>query len=167
MVEAVRQAYGLPAWSKKFNGFVSKGKVGAADVVLLMPQTYMNLSGQSVQPALAFYKLPPASLLVVHDEIDLPLGELKYKMGGGDAGHNGLKSITGQLGSPAYGRLRVGVGRPNHKGQVADYVLGAFAGAEWDVLDPLVRWVTENTERLLVAPVPALAGRKTAPAPAA
>lgn len=152
VVEAVRQHFGLPAWSGKFKGAVSKGRIQGEDVVLLMPQTFMNLSGESVQPALAFYKVPPANLLVVHDEIDIPLGEIKYKKGGGDAGHNGLKSITKQLGTPEYARLRMGVGRPVHTGQVADYVLGTFTSVEFDTLAPRLEWVMDNVGGLLTNP---------------
>jgi PTH1 family peptidyl-tRNA hydrolase len=144
VVEAVRQAFGLPAWSNKFKGLVSKGKIGPHDVVLLMPQTYMNLSGESVQPALAFYKLPPANLLVVHDEIDIPVGEMKYKVGGGDAGHNGLKSITKMLGSPNYARLRMGVGRPAaQRGEVVNHVLGTFGNDEFDALAANIEWLID------------------------
>ena len=88
------------------------------------PQTFMNLSGQCVQPLLAWHKLKPLDLVVVHDELDIPAGELRFKLGGGNAGHNGLKSITQMLGSPDFSRLRVGIGRPPCKGDVTNWVLG-------------------------------------------
>lgn len=88
------------------------------------PLTFMNLSGQCVQPLLAWHKLKPEQLVVVHDELDIPAGELRFKRGGGNAGHNGLKSITELLGSPDFYRLRIGIGRPRHKGDVINWVLG-------------------------------------------
>lgn len=89
-----------------------------------MPLTMMNASGHCVQPLLAWHKTAPARLVVAHDELDIPAGELRYKFGGGNAGHNGLASICEQLGSPDFGRLRIGIGRPPHKGDVINWVLG-------------------------------------------
>ena len=97
------------------------------------PQTFMNLSGQCVQPLLAWHKLKPQNLVVVHDELDIPAGELRFKLGGGNAGHNGLKSIAQELGSPAFVRLRLGIGRPEGR-DVAGYVLEAFRGDEMSVV---------------------------------
>ena len=92
------------------------------------PQTFMNLSGQSVQPLLAWHKLRPSDLVVAHDELDIPAGEMRFKLGGGNAGHNGLKSITELLGTPDFYRLRLGIGRPPHKGDVTNWVLGRAQG---------------------------------------
>lgn len=89
-----------------------------------MPQTFMNLSGQCVQPLLAWHKVSPDRLLVAHDELDIPPGELRFKFGGGNAGHNGLKSISQQLGTPDFYRLRIGIGRPPVRGDVSNWVLG-------------------------------------------
>lgn len=88
------------------------------------PTTFMNLSGQCVQPLLAWHKMEATRLLVAHDELDIPPGELRFKFGGGNAGHNGLKSITQMLGSPDFYRLRIGIGRPPHRGDVTNWVLG-------------------------------------------
>lgn len=88
------------------------------------PQTFMNLSGQCVQPLLAWHRIPPERLVVAHDELDIPPGALRFKFGGGNAGHNGLKSITQLLGTPDFHRLRVGIGRPEHRGEVTSWVLG-------------------------------------------
>src|SRR5262245_18308895 len=108
--------------------------------MLLKPLTYMNSSDRSVQAALAFYKLQPSELLVVHDELDLAFGDVRLKQGGGDAGHRGLKSITQELGGPDYGRLRVGIGKPppGFRGGGADFVLEGFRPAEKAELDRLV-----------------------------
>jgi PTH1 family peptidyl-tRNA hydrolase len=118
----------LTSFKGKFNGKLAETRIGDERVVLLKPETYMNESGRSIGPALAFYKLPPAELLVVHDDIDLEEGTLQARLGGGLAGHNGLKSIAQVLGSNDFLRLRIGVGRPGSgdRRSVADYVLSGF-----------------------------------------
>jgi PTH1 family peptidyl-tRNA hydrolase len=111
---------------KAFNGFVAKAKVGGDNVVLLKPTTYMNKSGLSVGAVARFYKFTPEQVLVLHDELDLMPGQVKLKQGGGHAGHNGLRDIQAVLGSPAFWRLRLGIGHPRTLGlvqQVADFVL--------------------------------------------
>jgi PTH1 family peptidyl-tRNA hydrolase len=116
----------------KFSGHLAELRIGDRRLALLKPDTYMNESGRSVQPATAFYKTPLESLLVVHDEVDLDVGRLQALLGGGLAGHNGLRSIAGRLGSPEFLRLRVGVGRPDRGDprDVADFVLAPFAPEE-------------------------------------
>ncbi|MBO4314055.1 MAG: aminoacyl-tRNA hydrolase [Desulfovibrio sp.] len=99
------------------------------------PLTFMNLSGQSVQPLLAWHKIAASQLVVVHDELDIPTGEVRFKFGGGNAGHNGLKSISQQLGSPDFYRLRMGIGRPEHKSDVINWVLGRPAAEDRDKID--------------------------------
>ena len=110
---------------KKFNGLYGNGSLGGHDVVLLQPQTFMNLSGRSVAPASRFFGIKPEGIIVVHDELDLPFGRIRLKAGGGHAGHNGLRSIVAELGSREFGRLRVGIGRPE-KGSVSSFVLSDF-----------------------------------------
>lgn len=130
VLDAIHAAHGFPPWQGKFKGQVSRHKVAGHDVVLLKPHTFMNLSGESVQPAAAFFKIPPGHITVLHDELDLPFLALRHKLGGGDAGHNGLKSITRQLATADYHRLRIGIGRPAHKSEVSGYVLHPFGTAE-------------------------------------
>ena len=101
-----------------------------AQFVCVKPLTFMNLSGRAVRAAIDFYKLPPTDVLVVHDELDLPLGRMRLKRGGGNAGHNGLKSLTQELGSPDFVRLRLGIGRPGPERDVAGYVLEPFRSEE-------------------------------------
>jgi PTH1 family peptidyl-tRNA hydrolase len=121
----------------KFSANVAKGTLGKKPVLLVKPQTYMNLSGQAVAALSRFYRVPSERILVVHDEVDLELGRLQLKLGGGDAGHNGLRSITEALGGGDYNRIRFGIGRPVH-GDVADYVLHPFARDEWPVVDETI-----------------------------
>jgi PTH1 family peptidyl-tRNA hydrolase len=120
------------AWRAKFHGELADVPLGSARLLVLKPVTYMNESGRSVRAALDFHRLGPEALLVIHDELDLAFGELRLKLGGGEAGHRGLRSITAALGSPDYVRLRVGIGRPpaGFSLDVVDYVLEGFAAAE-------------------------------------
>lgn len=113
----------------KFGGRIAALRLGEARVAVLKPETYMNESGASIRAAARFYKLPPEQVLVVHDEVDLPTGRLRARLGGGLAGHNGLRSIARELGTQEFLRLRIGVGRPERGDprSVADYVLSPFA----------------------------------------
>jgi PTH1 family peptidyl-tRNA hydrolase len=121
--------------------------LGGEKVVLLKPQTYMNVSGQSVQAAMAFYKLDLADLVVFHDELDLKPGQMRVKLGGGHAGHNGLRSIAQHLG-PDYWRVRLGIGHPGHKDRVSGYVLSDFAKSEQDWLAALLEGVSDGAALL-------------------
>jgi PTH1 family peptidyl-tRNA hydrolase len=127
VVDELARRHGA-SWRGKFSGRVADVRVDDHRVGLLKPETYMNLSGRSVQAAAAFYKLEPDAILVVHDESDLAIGRLQARMGGGLAGHNGLRSIASQLGTPDFLRLRVGVGRPERgdRRPLADWVLSDF-----------------------------------------
>ncbi len=133
----------------KFSGDLSELRIDGHRVALLKPQTYMNESGRSVQPAVKFFKVEPESLLVVHDEVDLELGRLQARLGGGLAGHNGLRSVAKSLGTPEFTRLRIGVGRPERGDPrpVADWVLTRFPD-EIDV-EALVSRSADAVETLL------------------
>jgi PTH1 family peptidyl-tRNA hydrolase len=117
---------GISLSRKAFKGTCGTGDWETTPLVLLKPETFMNLSGQSVSPARSFYDVAPARIIVLHDELDLPFGTLRLKIGGGHAGHNGLRSIMAELGTGDFARLRIGIGRPL-KGDVADFVLQDFA----------------------------------------
>ena len=110
----------------KFGGRIARVTLAGEPAVLLMPQTFMNRSGQSVARAMTFWKLEPSALIVVHDDLDLEPGTIRVKLGGGHGGHNGLRSIDTLLGTNAYLRVRLGIGRPEHRGQVTSWVLGRF-----------------------------------------
>jgi len=109
----------------KFHGLVARAALHGHEVHLLMPQTFMNVSGRAVSALAQFYKIEPAQILVVHDELDLPPGSAKLKLGGGHGGHNGLKDIIAQLGTKDFWRLRIGIGHPGERGEVSNYVLNA------------------------------------------
>lgn len=132
VVEHLARTHGMPDFKEKFSGVWTKGELSVGStrfaVALLKPGTFMNLSGDCVQPAAAFLKVEPGKVIVVHDELDLPWRDVKLKMGGGHAGHNGLRSLIDRLGVPDFVRARVGVGRPppGFKGDVADFVLQNF-----------------------------------------
>jgi len=137
------------SFRSKFSGRLAEVRAGDLRLALLKPETYMNESGRSLVPAVRFFKVDPGALLVVHDEVDLDEGRLQARLGGGLAGHNGLRSIAAGLGSPDFLRLRVGVGRPGRGDPrpVADYVLSPFA-PETDA-DALVRRAADAVETLL------------------
>ncbi len=136
-------------WRSKFNGSIAETRVGERRVALLKPETYMNESGKSIAAAARFFKVAPEALLVVHDDVDLEVGRLQAKAGGGLAGHNGLRSIAQALGTQDFLRLRIGVGRPERGDPrpVADYVLSPFAAE--DDADGLVARSADAVETLL------------------
>jgi PTH1 family peptidyl-tRNA hydrolase len=131
------KATSSPSWSEKWKAQVATIGTGSSRVVALKPQTFMNRSGQSVVPAAQFLRVPPAQILVVHDEVDFQLGRLAVKKGGGHGGHNGLRDILQLLGNGDFLRIRLGVGRPVH-GEVADHVLSDFRPDEGPVVDDLL-----------------------------
>ncbi|HMA94318.1 MAG TPA: aminoacyl-tRNA hydrolase [Polyangiaceae bacterium] len=139
VVDAFVARHGANGFRARFDGELTQLDVAGERVVILKPMTYMNRSGHSVRAALAFYKLAPATLLVVHDELDLEPGDVRLKFGGGEAGHNGLKSISEQLGTNEYARLRCGIGRaPGGASTTSDYVLSAFPLADQTVVEEMV-----------------------------
>lgn len=136
-VDAIAAVHGFAASAKKFQGWLSEGRVGGTKVLLLKPATFMNDSGRSVGEAMRFYKLAPDALTVFHDELDLAPMKVKVKQGGGTAGHNGLRSIGQHLGQE-FRRVRIGIGHPGHKDRVTGHVLGNYAKSEMDPLSDLL-----------------------------
>jgi PTH1 family peptidyl-tRNA hydrolase len=157
VADEIRSAVGAPEWKNKWGGRSSKGTAWGDDLTLLEPLTYMNLSGECVQPAAAFLKIGPEGIVVVHDELDLAFGEVRLKVGGGHAGHNGLRSIIARLGSPEFVRVRVGVGRPppEFRGDVADWVLTDFDKAERSALPDIVGRAVDAVHRVVENGLPA------------
>ncbi len=139
------------AWKKKFSGEWTRGTLGGRACVFLRPETYMNESGRSVQPAAAFFHVEPRDIVVLHDELDLPFGEVRLKLSGGHAGHNGLRSLLQHLGTPDFARVRVGIGRPpaGFRGEVADFVLSAFDGVERASVPDVVAKAAACVERVI------------------
>ncbi|MBK8083007.1 MAG: aminoacyl-tRNA hydrolase [Devosia sp.] len=147
-VDAIARRHGFPAFREKYQGLIAEGQVGGDRVLLLKPQTYMNSSGDSVQAVARFYKLGPADVSVIYDEIDLAPGKVRIKIGGGNGGHNGLRSIDPQIGT-GYRRIRLGVGHPGHKDLVMPHVLGDFAKAEEAWLAPLLDAIADNAAMIV------------------
>lgn len=141
VVDELASACRADGFRSKFNGEYAKGEISGEDVVLLKPMTFMNESGRSVQAAMAFFKPSIDRVLVIHDELDLPFGTVRLKVGGGHAGHNGLRSIMACAGSGEFGRVRFGIGRPpaGFRGEVADYVLSNFDAMERADLPDLLK----------------------------
>lgn len=129
VVDELGRRWGAPGFREKFKGEFTKVRVGDDEVVLLKPMTYMNLSGESVQAAMRFFKVPLDKVVCVHDELDLEFGVVRMKLGGGTAGHNGLRSMVQHCGGPGFARCRVGIGRPKH-GRPEHYVLSDFGSLE-------------------------------------
>ncbi len=125
-IDAIARRHGFSPWRNRFKGLVSEGTVGRERILALKPMTYMNASGESVQPACAFFKLPPGAITAFHDELDLAPAKVRVKRGGGAAGHNGLRSMDRILGTPEYWRVRLGIGHPGDKARVHGHVLGDF-----------------------------------------
>ncbi|WP_055045398.1 aminoacyl-tRNA hydrolase [Devosia sp. A16] len=148
-VDAIARRHNFPAFREKFQGLISEGAIDGEKVLLLKPQTYMNSSGDSVQKVVTFYKLGPADVSVLYDEIDLAPGKTRVKVGGGNGGHNGLRSIDPQIGL-GYRRVRLGVGHPGHKDLVMPHVLGDFSKAETQAwLNPLLDAIADNAAMIV------------------
>ncbi len=169
-MDRIASDHGFSPWRAKFQGALAEGRLGSEKVTLLKPETFMNLSGQSVGEAMRFFKLDPAEIIVFHDELDLAPGKCRVKTGGGHAGHNGLRSIHQHIGE-AYQRVRLGIGHPGHKDRVANYVLSDFAKSDADWLEDLLRGISEGAADLAAGDAPgfmnAVARRMTPPKPKA
>lgn len=146
--DVIHTRHRFPAWRKNFQAEVSEGTIDGERVLLMKPQTYMNESGRSVGDAVRFLKLAPSDVVVIHDELDLPPGKLRMKVGGGHGGHNGLRSITAQI-TDAYRRMRLGIGHPGDKALVHAHVLSDFAKADRDWLVKLLDAIADNAGELV------------------
>lgn len=144
---------GIAVSKKNFSGFSGEGHWQGERLILLKPQTFMNLSGRSAAEAIRFHKLSLEDLIVVHDDLDIPYGRVKLKQGGGHAGHNGLRSLSQELGSGDFMRVRIGIGRPVH-GDVVNYVLNNFTPEEMATLPRLLDGVVDLLEMLVKEGLP-------------
>jgi PTH1 family peptidyl-tRNA hydrolase len=147
-VQAIAKRHGIGPWRRRFQGVACEGTLGGARVLLLLPGTFMNESGRAVAQAAHFYKLPLVDITVFHDEIELPPGKVRIKVGGGIAGHNGLRSISEHIGND-YRRVRIGVGHPGHKDLVEHYVLSDFAKSEQRWVEALTEILADNVDFLV------------------
>ncbi len=146
-IDEIVRAHGLSPERSKFQALLSEGKIGTQKVFCLKPQTFMNLSGQSVGEAMRFFKLEPEDVVVFHDELDLAPGKLKVKKGGGHAGHNGLRSLHDHIGAD-FTRVRIGIGHPGDKRLVSGFELHDFAKSDWDWIDPLLEGIADGAPLL-------------------
>ncbi|MEW9836782.1 aminoacyl-tRNA hydrolase [Mesorhizobium marinum] len=141
--DAIARRHSFSPWTRKFQAEIAEGRIGGEKVLLVKPQTFMNLSGQSVGEALRFYKLDPSAVTVFYDEIELPAGKVRVKTGGGSAGHNGIRSLDQHIGKD-YRRVRIGVGHPGAREMVHGHVLGDFAKADREWLDVLLDSIADH-----------------------
>jgi PTH1 family peptidyl-tRNA hydrolase len=148
-VELLAARWSLPRAKKKFSAELWDGVVAGERVALAKPQTFMNLSGDSIQPMAAFFKVPCERVIAVHDELDLAFEVVRIKRSGGHAGHNGLRSLTQRLASNDYPRVRIGVGRPEPGGDVADFVLSTFSSGERSSLAAVIERAADQVEAIL------------------
>ncbi len=165
-VDRIAADHGFSPWRSRFQAEVSEGRLGTEKVMLIKPMTFMNLSGQSVGEAMRYLKLTPDDVIVLHDELDLAPGKCRVKLGGGHAGHNGLRSIHQHIGE-SYHRVRLGIGHPGHKDRVTGHVLSDFAKADQDWLEDLLRGISDGAGALAAGDGPGFqnaVARRTAPA---
>ncbi len=147
-VDGIVHRHNFSPSKSRFKGLTSEGRLGCQKILILKPATYMNLSGQSVAEAARFYKIPPENIYVFHDDLDIPAGKVKFKTGGGHAGHNGLRSIDQHIGRE-YHRIRMGIGHPGDKDRVHGHVLGDFAKSDQLWLEPLLDAVAYSAPALI------------------
>jgi len=136
---------------KSFNALWGKGKIASKNVILAMPQTYMNLSGNAVRQLNAFFKTDLSNLMVIHDDLDLSFGSVRLKTGGGNAGHKGLASIEENLGSSEFMRIRLGIGKPIDKSRIEGYVLEPFGKEELSVLPEIIQWAADAATEIVLS----------------
>ncbi|HET9018823.1 MAG TPA: aminoacyl-tRNA hydrolase [Acetobacteraceae bacterium] len=158
-LDVIAARHGFSPWRQRFKGLVAEGTIGGEKIIGLKPMTYMNASGESVQAAAAFYKLPAEAITAFHDELDLAPGKVRVKRGGGAAGHNGLRSMDRMLGTQEYWRVRLGIGHPGSKERVIGHVLGDFAKADRDWLIATLDAVAEAAPLLAAGQAEAFMSR--------
>ncbi len=151
VLEKIAAQWKVELKQKSFDALWNRGKIADINVLLAMPQTYMNLSGNAARKLLAYFKLDISNLIVIHDDLDLPFGTIRLKTGGGDAGHKGLKSITTCLGFADFMRIRMGIGKPSDRTPVEDYVLQKFNPDESAMLQQSIQSASEAVEGIVIS----------------
>ncbi|PKL74120.1 MAG: aminoacyl-tRNA hydrolase [Candidatus Melainabacteria bacterium HGW-Melainabacteria-1] len=148
--EFIAREFDIRPGEKKFSSIIGNGTIAGEKALLLLPQTYMNNSGTSVKAAMDFYSMDPGSLIVIHDDIELPFGEIRHKFGGGHKGQNGIRSIIQHAGTADFHRIRIGVGRPPHPDMaVADYLLSNFTGEEMERIRDVLSGIPPMVESII------------------
>jgi len=149
VADALADDTGIAIQKKKFEALLGDGRIGDHRVLLVKPQTFMNLSGQSVRQVIDFYQKTAEDLIVVHDDLDLPFGTVRIKVGGGDGGHKGVRSLMDHLGNAAFTRVRLGIGKPPFRDDTEYYVLQPFPKADLEALAEIVRKACEAIREIL------------------
>ncbi len=152
IIDELARRHQIKLKKKKFNGLYALESINGEKVVLLEPQTYMNLSGESIRPLVEYYEIDLSDIVVIYDELDLPQGKIRLREKGGHGGHNGIRSIIDHLGTKEFKRIRVGIGRPSTPMPVPDYVLGAFSKQEQQTMDQVVEKAADACEAWLEKP---------------
>jgi PTH1 family peptidyl-tRNA hydrolase len=165
-LDVIARRHGFSPWRRRFKGVTADGVIAGEKILALKPLTYMNLAGESAQAAAAFFKIEPAQITVFHDELDLAPGKIRVKLGGGAAGHNGLRSMDQRLGSPDYWRVRLGIGHPGDKDRVTGYVLSDFSKEDLSWLLPCLDAVAADAGLLAAQKMEAFMTRVALTAPA-
>lgn len=152
VLEKLAEEFEIDFKQRSFDAIWGKGKINGTDILLAMPQTYMNLSGTAVRQLVAFFKADVSNLIVIHDDLDLPFGTIRLKTGGGNAGHKGLASITENLGSSDFMRVRIGIGRPSDKSRIEGYVLEPFkSDEELSMLPEIIQTASEASAEIVLS----------------
>ncbi|WP_062350087.1 aminoacyl-tRNA hydrolase [Bacillus kwashiorkori] len=152
VIDELSTQFNLPLTETKFRGLYSKGIVNGEKVILLKPMTYMNLSGEAVKPLMEYFQISIDDLLVVYDELDLPVGKIRLRYKGSAGGHNGIKSLIAHLGTQEFKRIRIGIDRPEPGFAITDYVLGKFSKQEAKVMQEVMKKCVEACETWLKEP---------------
>ena len=148
-LDGLSRHYHFENWKSKFDGMFTAKLFGSEKIILIKPQTYMNLSGSCIAKFKLFFKVSENDIFVIYDDIDLELGHIKFKQGGGDAGHKGVRSIAQHLGTKDFNRIRMGIGRPGTKAEVSSFVLSNFSNAETDRIVILIQKLCEDFEEII------------------
>ena len=151
VLEKIAAQWEVDLKQKSFDALWNRGKIAGINVLLALPQTYMNLSGNAARKLLAYFKMDISNLIVIHDDLDLPFGTIRLKTGGGNAGHKGLKSIITCLGSADFMRVRLGIGKPSDKSRIEDYVLQKFDTGETDLLQHIIQLAADAAADIVIS----------------
>lgn len=149
LIDQIADKYNADNFKERYNSLAAEVNINGEKVILIKPQTYMNLSGKGVAPFLNFYKLTAADIIVIYDDLDLAVGKIRLRPKGGAGGHNGIKSLIQALGTEEFQRLKVGIGRPPQGWQTADYVLSKFTDEEWPLITEAIKEGVAAVEKTL------------------